>query len=182
MSRRLLACPAALLLLVGCNRGDAPQIDMGQSVPLTSPAFADGAAIPKHYTGDGENRSPPLQWSAAPAGVKRYALICDDPDAPGKTWVHWVIWNIPGDAKGLPEGEPGDASMRDGTRQGKNDFGGVGYGGPDPPAGKAHRYFFRLYALDASLELPEDAGRGQLEQAMTGHIIGHGQLMGTYQK
>ena len=184
MNRTLLLCPLVLLLLAGCNRdAGAPELQVGATIPLTSSAFSQGQAIPKRYAREGDNKSPPLSWTDAPKGVKSYALVCDDPDAPTGTFVHWVIWNIPGDARELGEGVPTDASMRDGTRQGKNDFGGVGYAGPDPPGGKAHRYFFRLYALDATLELPEaSTARADLDGAMKSHIIGHGELMGTYQK
>jgi Raf kinase inhibitor-like YbhB/YbcL family protein len=172
------------LLLIGCNPStDSPQLNTGTVMKLTSPAVSEGQAIPKRFARQGDNKSPQLAWADAPTGVKSFALVCDDPDAPMKPWVHWVIWNIPADAHGLEEGVPADASRGDGARQGKNDFGGVGYDGPDPPAGGAHHYFFRLYALDTTLDLPAGpATRQQLDQAMTGHVIGHGQLMGTYQK
>ena len=150
---------------------------------LTSPAIAEGEPIPKKYSANADNKSPPLQWSEVPQGVKCYALIADDPDAPAKTWVHWVIWNLPADARELPEGVPPDASLPNGAKQGKNDSGGVGYSGPAPPPGKAHRYFFKLYALDATLDLKEGTATKQdLEKAMKGHVVGHGQLMGTFQK
>jgi Raf kinase inhibitor-like YbhB/YbcL family protein len=147
---------------------------------LTSTAISERAAIPRQYTGDGQDVSPPLRWSGAPAAVKSYALICDDPDAPRGTWVHWVLWNLPPDQHELAEGVAAMASLPNGARQGKNDFGKVGYGGPAPPAGKPHRYFFKLYGLDKMLDLPEGATKAQLEQAMKGHIVASGQLMGTY--
>ena len=180
MSRTPFCCPLALLLLAGCNNNGADaSLDVGRTIPLTSTAFKQGEPIPKKYAKAGDNVSPPLAWTEAPDGVKSYALICDDPDA--ANFVHWVIWNIPGSAHELGEGVPTDASMRDGTRQGKNGFNSVGYAGPDPPSG-LHHYFFRLYALDMTLDLPEAATRQDLEKAMKSHVLGHGQLMGTYQK
>jgi len=185
MRRTLLFGSLPLLLAVGCNRGaDAPQLDVGNAVQLTSPAFADGQPIPARYSKDGDNVSPPLKWADAPAGVKSFALVCDDSDAPSGVFTHWVIWDIPGGARELPEGQPPDASMRDGTRQGKNGFGGVGYGGPQPPPGKPHHYHFRLYALDTTLLQLREASttREGLEGALRGHVLAHGALVGTYQK
>jgi len=146
---------------------------------LKSRAFAQGAAIPARHTCDGPDLSPPIEWSDPPASAKSFALISDDPDAPGGTWVHWVVWNIPSGARALPEGVPQKASLPDGTTQGTNDFDRVGYGGPCPPSG-THRYFFRLYALDAALSLPPSAGKDDLEKAMKGHIIARAELMGKY--
>jgi Raf kinase inhibitor-like YbhB/YbcL family protein len=179
--RTLLRC-SLLLLAAGCNRGDdAAQLDVGKAMSLTSTAFADGQPIPDRFTKD---RSPPLKWADAPDGVGTFALICDDPDAPAGVFTHWVVWDIPGTARELPEGQPQEASQRDGTRQGKNDFGGVGYGGPQPPPGPVHHYRFRLYALDAPLLQLQEAAttRGDLESAMRSHVVGHGLLVGTYQK
>ncbi len=183
MSRTILCFAPALLWLTGCHRKDETPSQQGAVMKLTSPAFAEGEPIPKNYAGDGGNQSPPLKWSGAPSGAKSFALIADDPDAPTKTWVHWVIWNVPADVRELGEGVPTDARLPDGARQGKNDGGGVGYGGPAPPAGNAHHYYFKLFALDAALDLKEGtATKADLEQAMKGYVIGHGQLMGTYQK
>ena len=119
--------------------------------------FADGALIPKQYTGDGNNLSPPLRWSDTPDKTKSFALICDDPNASRDTWVHWVIYNIPADVRSLSEGIPNREMLDNGAKQGKNDFGTVGYGGPAPPPGPPHRYFFKLYALDTMLDLPPGA-------------------------
>jgi len=149
---------------------------------LTCAAFEDGAPIPKKYTGDGPDVSPPLEWSAPPEGTSCFALICDDPDAPVGTWVHWVVYNIPGDARALAEGVPSDRELPDGTRQGVTDFGSVGYGGPAPPRGPAHRYFFKLYALDAELALAPGASKKEVERAMQGHILEQTALMGKYQR
>ena len=150
------------------------------SIELTSTAFQPGATIPKPYTGDGKDVSPPLQWGDPPANTKSFALICDDPDAPGGTWVHWVLFNLPAEARELAEGVPPRESLENGARQGKNDFGKIGYGGPAPPRGKPHRYFFKLYALDEAVDLPPGATRAQLMDAMKGHILAQGQLVGNY--
>ena len=147
---------------------------------LTSTAFDNEGTIPKKYTADGEDVSPPLQWGDAPASTRSFALICDDPDAPRGTWVHWVIFSLPADKTELPEAIPTSAVLADGSRQGKNDFGNLGYGGPSPPRGKPHRYFFKLYALDNVPQIKEGADKQQLEQAMAGHILAEGRLMGKY--
>jgi Raf kinase inhibitor-like YbhB/YbcL family protein len=147
---------------------------------LSSPAFEDGAAVPKKYTADGPNVSPPLRWGGVPEGAHSLALICDDPDAPRGTWVHWVLFDLPSDAMELPEGVPADAALASGAKQGTNDFGKFGYGGPAPPRGKPHRYFFKLYALDAALALPEGAAKPQVERAMQGHVLAEAQVVGTY--
>ena len=149
---------------------------------LTSSAFQDGRTIPATYTADGADRSPPLAWSGTPVGTASLALICDDPDAPRGTWVHWVLFNLPGDQSELPEHLPTDGTLAGGARQGQNDFGKLGYGGPAPPRGKPHRYFFKLYALDVSLELPAGATKAQLLAAMPGHVLAEARLLGTYQR
>jgi Raf kinase inhibitor-like YbhB/YbcL family protein len=152
------------------------------SLSLTSTAFQPGAAIPKPHTGDGADRSPPLRWSEPPPGTSSLALICDDPDAPRGTWVHWVLFNLPAQSRELEEGVPTAGLLGNGAKQGTNDFGKVGYGGPAPPGGNPHRYFFKLYALDTVLDLPAGSSRAQLENAMKGHVLAEGQLMGTYQR
>jgi len=152
------------------------------SIELTSTAFKSESSIPKHYTGDGADQSPPLHWTEPPSGTKSLALICDDPDAPRSTWVHWVLFNLPPSTRKLEEGVPTTATLDNGAKQGKNDFGNNGYGGPAPPKGKVHRYFFKLYALDVLLDLPSGATKAQLEVAMKGHILAEGQLMGTYNR
>jgi Raf kinase inhibitor-like YbhB/YbcL family protein len=149
---------------------------------LTSSAFADGQTIPRDHTGDGANRSPPLAWSNPPDGTVSFALICDDPDAPRRTWVHWVIFNLPGDLRGLDGGIPTAGLLADGTIQGKNDFGNLGYGGPAPPRGKPHRYFFKLYALDTRLTVPAGATRDQVLEAIKGHVLAEARTMGQYQR
>ncbi len=122
----------------------------------------------------------PLRWADPPQGTKTFALICDDPDAPRGTWVHWVLFNLPADRRELPEGVPAQETLDGGARQGKNDFGNLGYGGPAPPRGKPHRYFFKLYALDTALDLPAGATKDQVVAAMQGHVLAEGQLMGRY--
>lgn len=149
---------------------------------LTSSAFGEGQAIPKEYTGDGSDLSPPLAWSDPPAGTVSFALICDDPDAPRGTWVHWVLFNLPGDRRSLEAGIAKVGSLKGGTSQGKNDFGNPGYGGPAPPRGKPHRYFFKLYALDTLLTLPAGATKDQLLEALKGHQLTEAHLMGKYQR
>ncbi len=147
---------------------------------LKTTAFAEGGAIPKKYTCDGADVSPALQWHDAPAGTQSFALIADDPDAPVGTWTHWIIWNIPGKATALPEGVAKVGESGDGALQGKNDFKRIGYGGPCPPPGKPHRYFFRLYALDAKLDAKAGGGRDELERAIKKHMLAETELMGTY--
>jgi Raf kinase inhibitor-like YbhB/YbcL family protein len=147
---------------------------------LKCPSFSEGFPIPKEYTADGQNASPPLQWGEPPAGTKSFALICDDPDAPRGTWVHWVIFNIPANARELGPGVAAEATLANGARQGTNDFKRIGYGGPAPPPGKPHRYFFKLYALDALLGLSPGASKEQLLEAMRGHQLAEGRLFGVY--
>jgi Raf kinase inhibitor-like YbhB/YbcL family protein len=149
-------------------------------INLSSTAFQEGETIPKQFTGDGKDVSPPLTWADPPDGTKSFVLICDDPDAPRGTWTHWVLYNLPADQRKSDEGVPTDESLPNGAKQGKNDFGKVGYGGPAPPRGKPHRYFFRLYALDTTLDLPAGATRDKVVAAAKGHVLAEGQLMGHY--
>lgn len=150
-------------------------------IKITSSAFEDGGMIPPKYTCDGEDISPPLQWEGVPEATQSIALISDDPDAPVGTWVHWVIFGLPAETTELPENVPPDENLTSGAKQGKSDFGRIGYGGPCPPSG-THRYFFKIYALDAELDLPPGATKSQLLQAMEGHILAEGQLIGKYQR
>jgi Raf kinase inhibitor-like YbhB/YbcL family protein len=152
------------------------------AIELTSPAFDEGSPIPVRHTCQGEDLSPALRWTGIPEGTKSLALICDDPDAPRGTWVHWVLYGIPAGTTELPEGVPASETLASGARQGVTDFGRVGYGGPCPPPGPAHRYFFRLYALDAETRLPPGATKAQLLREMEGHVLADGQLMGRYQR
>ncbi len=151
------------------------------TIRISSTVFKEGELIPKKYTCDGENISPPLAWTSVPSGTKSLALIADDPDAPRGTWVHWVLFNIPADAKELSENIPPRSILNNGARHGTNDFREIGYGGPCPPSG-THRYFFKLYALNAVLALESGATKAQVLKAMEGHILGEGQLMGKYKR
>lgn len=150
------------------------------ALSLTTPAFEAGGTIPKKYTCDGADLSPPLQWSGAPSGTKSFALIMDDPDAPAGTWVHWVLYNLPATVFSLAEGVPSQEKLAQGAEQGLNDFRRIGYGGPCPPPGAPHRYFFKLYALDAALTLPSRATKMDLEKNMRGHILSQTELIGRY--
>lgn len=159
------------------------------TLQITSTAFAAGERVPTKHTGEGEDVSPPLAWSDLPPGTKELALICDDPDAPTKEpWVHWVIYKIPPELRSLPEGIPARSNLQEpaGPLQGKNSWPNgrtIGYRGPMPPPGHGqHRYFFRLYALDAKLSLPPGASKAELLDAMQGHVLGEGELLGTYSR
>lgn len=146
---------------------------------LTTTAFL-GADIPKKFTCDGQDVSPALAWNDPPTGTETFALIVDDPDAPGGTWVHWVIFDLPGDARELREGMPKDRELPTGARQGRNDFGKIGYNGPCPPKGTVHRYFFKLYALNSKMNLKPGVSKGELERAMKGHTLAQAELIGKF--
>ncbi|HRN89793.1 YbhB/YbcL family Raf kinase inhibitor-like protein [Hyphomicrobium sp.] len=155
------------------------------TLTLTSTAFTDGGEIPRRYTCEGEDISPPLAWAGAPDGTKSLVLIVDDPDAPDparpqRTWVHWVLYNLPPDSTGLPEAVAADA-LPSGTEDGLNDWEHTGYGGPCPPIGR-HRYFHKLYALDTRLDGLSNATKVDVEAAMAGHVLAEAVLLGTYQK
>ncbi len=156
------------------------------SLIVRSSAFGDGKPIPRRYTGDGEDLSPPLSWSGLPASARELVLIVDDPDAPtSEPWVHWVIYKVPVNADGLDEGVPptGKPSIPVAAVQGKNSWGSVGYRGPAPPKGHGlHHYFFKLYALDTAIDLPDGLDRMGLLKAMKRHIVTQGELVGTYQR
>ena len=148
---------------------------------LVSAAFEEGGQIPRKHTCDGADVSPALAWSSVPAGTMSFALICDDPDAPMGAWVHWVMFNLPGDLRAVPEGSAPMEKLDNGARQGVNDFGKLGYGGPCPPRG-THRYFFKLYAMDAELDLSGRVTKALLLKAMEGHILGEAHVMGKYKR
>ena len=152
------------------------------ALELKSPAFKNGEFIPAKYTCKGKGVSPPLEWGGLPEGTKTLALICDDPDAPMGTWVHWVLYDMPADKKSLPEAVKKDDILDDGSKQGMTDFGRPGYGGPCPPPGAAHRYFFRLYALDSKLDLKPKLTKKKLLDAIEGHIIEKAELMGKFKR
>lgn len=164
--------------LLACGSGtEAPM-----HFTMTSDAFEDGGPIPVEHTCDGRNVSPPLAWSGAPDSTGAYALVVDDPDAPRGTFVHWVIYDLPGETSSLPGAVPGDERVEGlgGAVQGKNGFGDLGWGGPCPPPGSPHHYRFRLYALDAPLGLEAGADRDAVEDAMEGHVLGTASLSGTF--
>ncbi len=152
------------------------------AMKVTSSAFRAGEVIPSKYSCEGADVSPPLQWNGVPAGAISLALICDDPDAPVGTWVHWVLYSLPITVSNLPESVPASETLSSGAKQGINDFRRVGYGGPCPPPGKAHRYYFKLYALDVELALKPRATKQELLRSMDGHILAEAQLMGTYKR
>lgn len=195
----LMTIALVALALSGCTR-PAPDNAVAQSpaVPanaaptsppaegtggwsLTSSAFTDGGTIPKQYTADGPDVSPPLAWTAPPAGTAELALICDDPDAPAGTWTHWVVYGMAPDLTGLKEDTPKEESVADPKlTQGINSFGKTGWGGPSPPPGKPHRYQFTLYALSAKLNLQPGAEKAALQKAMEKKVLAQAQLTGTY--
>jgi Raf kinase inhibitor-like YbhB/YbcL family protein len=153
-----------------------------ETMAISSNAFEMGGRIPTEHTCDGRDTSPPLSWESVPEGTQSLALIMDDPDAPAGTFVHWVIYNIPKDQLAIQETVLKIEKLTDGTMQGITDFRRIGYGGPCPPPGKPHRYYFNLYALDINLSLSPGATKAQLLNEMEGHILGKAQLMGTYER
>lgn len=168
-----------LIALVTCG---SDEVTPSKSLNVTSAAYVDGTAIPVKYTCQGEDVSPPYEWSGAPAGTKAWAIIFDDPDAPMRTWVHWILYNLPPETTRLPEGASTGPGLPTGSVQGKNSWGREAYGGPCPPAGKAHRYYFKVYALDAELSLGPGAEKSTLVRAMKGHVLAAGSLHGTYKR
>jgi Raf kinase inhibitor-like YbhB/YbcL family protein len=150
------------------------------ALELISTAFQQGEPIPEQYTADGRNASPPLKWGEPPAGTRSLALVCEDPDAPRGTFTHWVVFNLPAESRELSEGVRAAATLPNGAMQGTNGFGKVGYGGPSPPPGKPHRYVFKLYALDRSLDLRPGATKDHLLTAGRSHVLGEAELVGTY--
>jgi len=161
-----------------------PTMAGGVATPfsLSSPAYSNGGEIPRKFTCEGPNVSPALNWGEPPAGAQSFGLIMDDPDAPAKTWVHWVLFDLPPSIRSLQEGLSKAPEMPDGSRQGRNDFGRVGYEGPCPPHGPAHHYSLRLYALDVRLNLKPGSSKVDVEKAMKGHILAQAELIGKYKR
>lgn len=153
-----------------------------RAMDLKSRAFLHQDYIPSLYTCDSSDYSPYLSWNNVPEGIKSFVLICDDPDAPFKTWIHWVIFNIPKEARSLSENIPKVGRLDDGSIQGKNDFGTIGYRGPCPPQGKPHRYFFTLYAIDTMLSLPAGATKDEVLSAIQNHIKAKAKVLGLYKR
>jgi hypothetical protein len=188
MKHALVFAAVLLSLVLSCGQKPAtkpetPKPNPGQSLEfmLQSFAFPDNDRIPERYTGYGADVSPALKWSNPPNGVRSWALILEDPDAPIGTFSHWLIYDLPGEETSLPEGLPRDQILPDGSRQLKNDFGKFGYNGPKPPPGKLHHYQFQLYALDQMLAA-SIANKKQLRDAMQGHVLGQTRLTGVYQR
>jgi Raf kinase inhibitor-like YbhB/YbcL family protein len=164
-----------------CTAGELELPDEGEmTLSLSSPVFQEGEDIPITYTCDGQDISPPLTWGEPPSETQSFALIMDDPDAPGGVFTHWLLFNLPADSRDLPEAVPPHNELENGALQGKNSLGNIGYGGPCPPSGSAHHYRFTIYALDQALDLMAGASRKQVIDAITGHILARGQLTGMY--
>jgi Raf kinase inhibitor-like YbhB/YbcL family protein len=169
-----LVLPLAVLLWPG------GEVTAAAKLKVTSSAFGEGQRIPKKYTADGKDTSPPLHWSGVPRGTKNIAIICDDPDAPGKVWVHWVLFNLPARTRELSGGVAKRRTVLHGARQGTNDMRKIGYNGPAPPRGKPHHYHFKVYALDKKLRLRAGATKQELVAVMKGHILAEGELVGLH--
>ncbi|HPA83664.1 MAG TPA: YbhB/YbcL family Raf kinase inhibitor-like protein [Deltaproteobacteria bacterium] len=173
---------AGALLLVGMDLDPAfAGNEGGKQMKVTSQAFADGEMIPAKYTCNGENVSPPIAWQRVPEGTRSITIIAEDPDAPMGNWVHWVYYDIPPEISGLPEDIPAEEKPGPGGTQGINDALTIGYIGPCPPSG-IHRYYFRIYAVDTELDLPPGANSQEVLQAMEGHLLGMGELMGRFRR
>jgi len=178
----IVALSLAGIMVVGCQSRELPPKEEEMVLRISSPVFQEGDKIPTKYTCEGQDISPPLVWTDPPSGTQSFALIVDDPDAPGGTFTHWVLFNIPADSRKLSEAIPTQAHLPNGARQGRNDFRRNGYGGPCPPPGRPHRYQFTLYALDQPIDLEAGVAKKQLIDAMQGHILGKVQLTGAYQR
>lgn len=184
---RILFVIAVVVAVACCQAGQETEhqkakeeVGKVMSIEIKSSAFQEGGIIPRKHTCDGEDVSPALSWSGVPDGTRGLALICDDPDAPMGIWVHWVIYGIPADTTDLPEAVPAERTVLESVKQGITDFRRIGYGGPCPPKGAPHRYFFKLYALDTDLALDSGITKKELLAAMEGHILAQGELMGRY--
>ena len=153
-----------------------------ENISISVEGFKHGETIPDIYTCKGKDVSPSLSWKGIPTQTKSIALIMDDPDATGGTFVHWILYNVPAKTKELPEGMAFDKILADGSMQGVTDFGRTGYGGPCPPPGKTHRYFFKIYSLDTNITLAAGASKKQLENAMSGHILAKGEIVGIFKR
>ena len=178
----VLTLPLALFATAYRSASAGTSRSGGTNVSLTisSSSFSNGGEIAKKFTCDGADVSPQLSWNEPPAGTRSFALLADDPDAPVGNWNHWVLWNLPPEARALAEGLSKTAHLPDGSQQGTNDFRKTGYNGPCPPPGKPHRYYFKLFALDGKLNLKDGAGKPDLEGAMQGRILAKSEWMGRY--
>jgi len=185
MTLRSVWATGCLALFVLLATGATGSLDKGgktMAFELKSAAFSAEGDIPKKFTCDGPDVSPALSWSEPPTGTQTISLIMDDPDAPAGIWVHWVLYELPASIRELPENLPKDRELKNGARQGQNDFRRIGYGGPCPPPGRPHRYFFKLYALDAKTNLGAGATKADVERAMKGHILAQAELMCRYKR
>ena len=183
--RQMLAVMAALsftIMSFASCESKQPMEEVRMELQISSSAFEEGGRIPAKYSCQGEDVLPPLRWDEPPGGTQSFVLIMDDPDAPSNIFTHWVLFNIPSATRQLPEAIPSTTQLSDGSSQGKNDFGEVGYGGPCPPPGRPHQYRFTLYGLDQMLELKAGASKKQVLEAMEGHLLGQGQLTGSFQR
>ncbi len=185
----LLAGAIALASTPGCSAGKddgaatRKEKTMTDTLTVAAEAFDPGTAIPTEYTCEGENVSPAIHWEAGPGNVETWALIVDDPDAPGKTWVHWVVYNLPAGTHDLARAVAPDSTLPGDGAQGTSDFGKIGYGGPCPPPGHGpHHYHFKLYALDTRLDLEPGATKGELLNAMKGHVLAQSETVGIYER
>ena len=182
-----LSCLMALMLVVASCGPKAVEEEEEEEQPeeielqITSTAFQDGETIPTRYSCDGQDISPALSWSGVPEGTQSFTLILDDPDAPGGTFTHWVIFNIPADTTALEEVIPTSRQLASGALQGRNSFGDISYGGPCPPYGPAHHYHFILYALDQTLDISAGASKAQVLNTIEGHVLDEAQIVGLYQ-
>lgn len=185
MNLKLLITIFLIILISGCigeeKKENIEEVNIIQNISISA-VFKYGDVIPSEYSCMGNDVSPELSWSGIPKGTNSIVLIMDDPDSQGGAFVHWVLFNIPAAAQKLSADVKKSKTLDDFSRQGMNDFGDIGYGGPCPPSGKYHRYYFRIYALDKMLELLPGASRNQVDNAMKGHILAKGELMGIYKR
>jgi Raf kinase inhibitor-like YbhB/YbcL family protein len=172
----------SVVSIIFCTGASVAFAQTAAPLSLKSSAISEGAAVPKKYTGDGADVSPPLAWSTGPSGTKCYALSCEDPDAPSGTWWHWIIFNISPETTQLGENLAKTPTLAQGVLQGSNDFHKPGYNGPAPPAGKLHHYQFKVMALDSMLSLKADCNKDAFKKALKGHVLAEGQLTGVYQR
>lgn len=181
-SKLLFTQAISITSILFCAAAIAAFAEVPKALTVTSSAISEGATLPKKYTGDGADVSPPLSWSAGPSGTKSYALSCEDPDAPWGTWWHWIMFNIAPETRQVSENVPKVAALAQGVWQGQNDFHKPGYNGPAPPAGKLHHYQFKVMALDTMLTLSADSNKDAFKKALKGHVLAEGQLTGVYKR
>ena len=183
LTAAVLSAAIGILAPTTCRLGESLTVQApSEGFNIRAESFRAGADIPRKFSCQGSDASPALLWTEPPAGTQSLALIADDPDAPAGTWVHWVLYDLPSSVRRLSEAISPSEEVAGGGRQGVNDFGKLGYGGPCPPPGKAHRYFFKIYALDKRLDLKAGATKSDLERAMNGHVLAKAEVMGRYHR